>query len=244
MRFHAAVLLLVLACPSAAFAQDDRGAHAGGSASATNMDSRTSWSFAGSFEYRLNRVAGLEIEATAVPTLKSDFPGARILASSGVTGSAISVLTSPSSSVTSSIIFPTIFPQPRFANQRGRAVIFTNNVRVHIPTTADRLDPYFVAGGGISNVRHTADYIYNPFIYSSADLTALGLSVPIPSIPIRTITQPIRTSSNALALTIGGGVGVRVLSHLWVEGDLRMFRLLGNEDQNAGRFGVGVRYRF
>jgi len=244
MRFRAALFLLVLAFPSAAVGQDDRGASAGGSASATNMDSRTSWSFAASFEYRVNRVAGFEIEATAIPTLKSDFPGVSILASSRVTGSAISFPTSPSSSVTSSIIFPTIFPQPRFANQRGRAVIFTNNVRVHIPTTADRLDPYFVAGGGISNVRHTADYIYNPFIYSSADLTALGLSVPIPSIPIRTITQPIRTSSNALALTIGGGVGVRVLSHLWVEGDLRMFRLLGNEDQNAGRFGVGVRYRF
>src|SRR2546426_626459 len=201
MRFRAALFLLVLAFPTAAFAQDDRGASAGGSASATNMDSRTSWSFAGSFEYRLNRVAGFEIEATAVPTLKSDFPGVSILASSGATGSAISSLISPSSPVTSSLIFPTIFPPPRFANQRGRAVIFTNNVRVHIPTTADRLDPYFVAGGGIANVRHTADYIYSPLIFSFADLPA-GLSIPNPSFPIRTITAPIRSSSTALALTI------------------------------------------
>jgi opacity protein-like surface antigen len=242
MRFRAALFLLVLAAPSAAVAQDDRGASAGGSASATNMDSRTSWSFAASFEYRVNRVAGFEIEATAIPTLKSDFPGVSILASSRLTGSAISFPTSPSSAVTSSLIFPTIFPQPRFANQRGRAVILTNNVRLHIPTTTDRLDPYFVAGGGIANVRRTADYIYNPIVYNFADLTAPGLPVPIPS--IRTITEPFRTSSTSLALTLGGGLGVRVTSRLWVEADLRMFRLLGSEDQNAGRFGVGVRYRF
>jgi hypothetical protein len=29
-----------------------------------------------------------------------------------------------------------------------------------------------------------------------------------------------------------------------VDADLRLFRLIGNEDLNVGRFGVGVRYRF
>jgi hypothetical protein len=29
-----------------------------------------------------------------------------------------------------------------------------------------------------------------------------------------------------------------------VDADLRMFRLLGSQDQNMGRFGLGIRYRF
>jgi len=232
MRSRWIILLFLLLVPGSASAQDDRRASAGGSVSATNLDSRTSWSFAGSFEFRFNRVAGLEVEATAVPTLKSEFSDPIILSASA----------SVSSSVARGLI-PTIFPPPRIANERGRAVIFTNNVRVHIPTTSARLDPYFVAGGGIASIRHTADYIYSPLTYTVSDLPG-GITVFNPSIPARTITEPISSSSTALALTLGGGVGVRVVSSLWIEADLRLFRLLGSEDRNAGRFGVGVRYRF
>ena len=76
----AGTLFVILLLSSAASAQDDRGASAGGSVSATNFESTTSWSFAGSFEYRFNRVAGLEVEATAIPELKSEIPDVRILA--------------------------------------------------------------------------------------------------------------------------------------------------------------------
>src|SRR5205807_6685544 len=41
--------------------------------------------------------------------------------------------------------------------------ILTNNVRLHIPSTSDRLDPYFVAGGGVANLRNSADFVYSPF---------------------------------------------------------------------------------
>jgi hypothetical protein len=47
-----------------------------------------------------------------------------------------------------------------------------------------------------------------------------------------------------MALTLGGGAGVRVASSLWLDVDLRLFRLLGDDDRNLGRFGVGVRYAF
>ena len=66
----------------------------------------------------------------------------------------------------------------------------------------------------------------------------------IPALPARMIRQPFSSSSVDLALTIGGGVGVRAASRLWIEADLRLFRLLGDEDRNVGRFGAGVRYRF
>lgn len=227
------LLLLLFSAPAAA---QDQGVTVGGSVSATNMDSHTSWSVAGSFEYRLNRVVGLELEATAVPKLKAGFPSIAYPALRSYTVSA-TTFGSGSGSVTSSVIAPTIFPAPRFENQGGRAVFLTNNVRVHIPTTIDRLDPYFVAGGGIASVRRTVDVVYSP----------LPLAPTLPGgviLPIRPITQPLRSSSIDLALTLGGGVSVRAASRFWIEADLRLFRLMGDEDRNVGRFGVGGRYRF
>jgi hypothetical protein len=35
-----------------------------------------------------------------------------------------------------------------------------------------------------------------------------------------------------------------VASQLAVEADLRLFRILDDEDRNIGRFGVAARYRF
>ena len=216
----------VLLCLPAAAAADDRGVAVGASVSAVNMDSRTSWAAAGSFEYRLNRVAGLEIEATVAPRLKGNLPVATIQALEA------------SSFIAPNTIVPTIFPPPTFANQRGRAVMFTNNVRLHIPSTSDRIDPYFVAGGGVASIRQSADFVYIPFYYTPVALPG-GV---IPN-PLRPITQPISTSSTSLALTLGGGIGVRITSQIWIDADLRLFRLLGTDDRNLGRFGVGVRYR-
>jgi hypothetical protein len=223
------VLVFTLGSCAIAAAQDERSAAVGGSVSAINMDARTSWSVAASFEYRFNRVAGLEVETTMAPTLKTAFPGSAILASAAVS----------SSIGLTGVLPPEIFPAPSLTNQDGRAVIFTNNVRVHVPTTLDRIDPYFVAGGGVSSIRRTAEIVY----------------YPIPLLPVLTgpaatllrgtpISQPVSATSTALTLTIGGGVGVRVLPRLWVEGDLRLFRLLETDDQNVGRFAVGARFRF
>jgi opacity protein-like surface antigen len=244
MRPVASVLLSLSLClvalPGTASAQADRGASAGASVSATNMDSHTSWSFSGSFEYRVNRVAGFEVEATAVPSLQSDFPGVSILSSTAsltsLTGSFFSF---NSESITTSPLRPTVFPAPRFENQKSRAVFFTNNIKVHIPTTADRIDPYFVAGGGIANVRRTADFVQDPFI-----LNGLPSGIVLPPSLLQPRISPLRSSSTSLALTVGGGAAFRVWSRAWIEADLRMFRMLGTEDQNAGRFGVGLRYRF
>jgi opacity protein-like surface antigen len=242
MRPFASVLLCLVAFPAAASAQTDRGASAGASVSATNMDSHTSWSFSGSFEYRVNRVAGFEVEATAVPSMESDFPGATILNSGSILSGASFSFFSDSLTPIPGPVRTTIFPQPRFENQRSRTVIFSNNVRVHIPTTADRVDPYFVAGGGIANVRHTADLVFSPIV-----IPGLPPGVVLPASLTQTRTSPLSDSSTSLALTVGGGVGFRVWSRAWIEADLRMFRLLaseGSEDQNTGRFGVGIRYRF
>ena len=229
MRAPIAVVFALLCLPATARGQDDRGASVGASVSATNMESRTEFSFSGVFGYRFGRVVGLELETTVVPTLKSASPGPTIL--SGQTFSTASA---------GAVI--QIFPTPTFTNPDGRAVIFSNNVRVTIPTTTPRLEPFFIAGGGIASVRHTADFVYLSPLPLATPNRPTGVIIPVPQ--FRTVTQHVTSSSVDLALTLGGGLSIRVTSQVSVDADLRMFRLLGDQDRNAGRFGVGVRYRF
>ena len=218
------VLTLVFVCTAvSAYAQDAR-ASVSGTVSAANMESHTDPSFAAAFGYRFTEVVGLELEATVVPTLGAPFPGATIQ------DSLLAAVSGP---------IAQIFPTPTFSNPGGRAVIFTNNVRVHIPTTAARIVPYFVAGGGVANIRRTADLNF-PVPILPVPLEVAG----VPTLRGSFIPQHVSTSASQLALTIGGGLGVRAASRLWIDADLRMFRLMGDEDQNLGRFGVAARYRF
>jgi opacity protein-like surface antigen len=229
MRIVVAALTLLVAATAAA---QGRGAAVSGSVAAVNMDSRTELAFSGAFAFRLNRVVELEIETTWVPRVRSDFPtGPVVIQESG----GLTTVTSGSVSTSSVQIFPT----PFYANPGGRIAVFTNAARIDIPTTTSRLTPYFAAGGGVANVRRTADYI----IPVPLQLPAPGTPTPI-NTPVRQIAQSLVSSVTSLALTIGGGVDVNLTSSLAVEGDLRLFRLLGQDDQNVGRFSVGARYRF
>jgi opacity protein-like surface antigen len=204
---------------TAALAQES-GAAVSASVAATNMESRNEITVAGSFGYRFTRTVGLEIEATYVPSLKSPFPGVTI-----------QNFPTAGAELAASPVLGSVFLTPSFANPSGRLVVLSNNIRIELPTTAPRLTPYFVAGGGVANVRRRADITLFP----------LPLASPI---PIRPVPQPISFAETDLALTLGGGLNVRVVSRVSVDADLRFFRLLGDEDRNVGRFGAGVRYRF
>ncbi len=222
MRVMVAAFVATVGMATASAAQQERSAFVGGSVGAANMASRTEAAFTGSFGYRFTRVVSFVIEATGVPKVESDFPDGPVILSAG-TASSASVL---------------IYPGPSYSNVGGRIVLFTNTVRIDIPTTSTRLSPFFSAGGGVANVRRTADLTF-PF--------------PQPLFPPGTPTLPIvrppvvehlTSSSTAMALTIGGGTGIRFTRSLWMDVDLRLFRLLDQTDQNLGRFGVGVRYAF
>jgi opacity protein-like surface antigen len=206
-----------------AAAQDRGSAFVGGSVSAANMESRTEIAYTGSFGYRFSRVVSFVIEATGVPSVESPFPTNLPVILAGAS-------TTASTSVA-------IFPGPTFSNLGGRIVMLTNTARIDIPTTSTRVTPFFSAGGGVANVRRTADFSYQ-----------LLAPLPVPGTPtlpiVRPFIQHLTASSTDMALTLGGGAGVRVAKALWLDVDLRLFRLLGDDDQNLGRFGVGVRYAF
>ncbi len=206
-----------------AAAQDRSSAFVGGSVSAANMESRTEIAYTGAFGYRFSRVVSFVIEATGVPSVESSFPASSpVILSAGAAP--------PSTSIA-------IFPGPTYSNLGGRIVLLTNTARIDIPTTSTRVTPFFSAGGGVANVRRTADFSYQ---------FPLPLFPPgTPTLPIvRPFVQHLTSSSTDRALTLGGGAGVRVAKSLWLDVDLRLFRLLGDDDRNLGRFGVGVRYAF
>ena len=228
------IALSLVLVPSAAWAQNDRGASVGGSVSATNMESRTELSFAGTFGFRFTRVVSLEIESAVVPRLRSPFSGGAVI--QGSTQTTVSTISSGSTAVLQ------IYPGPVFGDIGGRVVIFSNNVRIDMPVTTTRATPYFIAGGGIANLRRTATFTFPiPLAVPPTPLPGPG-SAPV--LQYRTVSQPVRSSMTELALTIGGGVDIHVASHVSVGVDLRLLRLLGEQDQNVGRFGIGARYTF
>ena len=124
------------------------------------------------------QVVGLEIEATGADDQSSFRPTTRVRR--GANGG-----------------LPLDLP-PVFDNAKGRAVIFFNNVRV-TSTTSDRLEPFFVAGGGIASIRHEADLLL--FFRRQSSPSA---AVPEGAHQGQT-TQRLSSSSVGMALTLGDG---------------------------------------
>jgi hypothetical protein len=212
---------ITILCASASARAQEQGASVSGNVSALNMDSHTSVAYTGAFDYRFSHVVGLELELTYAPSIKPRFDGIDI----------------PQLAAASSIVGITI-PSPEFAHGSGRAVIFTNNVRLAIPTTSTRLEPFFVAGGGVASIRQSADL----------QLTFPTITGGLSGVPLalgrQTISYPVTSSSVGLALTLGGGIGIKTTEHLWIDADLRLIRVMGDRDQNVGRFGASAHYRF
>ena len=228
-RFRGAfsVILLSWMCCAAttASAQPTQGAIVSGDISAFAVDSNTDLSFSVMAGYRFNRVFGLGVEVTAVPSLSPTF-----------------------SSYWPVRALP--FRAPQFAD--GQAIVFTANVRLEIPTISTRVIPFLVAGGGVANIKESLDVIILPAaIFSEVVINAPGSvsSVPVGSPTLPTIfpppyVDPYVLSSTDLALTIGGGASIMATEHLSVDVDLRYLRVVAATDRNVGRFGAGASYRF
>jgi hypothetical protein len=214
MELRASIFLMILSMTAAASAQD-RSAFVTGSLSAANMQSATDLAVAGAFGWRFNDVVSLAIETTVMPDVRSSFPTDR--GNTSANGSA-------------------------FTNAGGHAVLFTNAARIDIPTTSARVTPFFTAGGGVANVRRTADFTYQAVTQAPDVLSRDG--VVRGSVQSRTVTQGVTASSTGLALVLGGGTDIHLARSLALEVDLRLFRLFGDDEQNLGRFGLGVRYAF
>src|SRR5256885_12239274 len=148
MRTIEALAASVIVATAAAASAQESAATVSASVAATNMESRTELTFAGTFGYRFTRTLGLEIEATYVPSLKSPVPGVTVQNFSTAAGTALA---------DSIGAIRLVFPGPTYANPSGRVVVLSNDIRIELPTTAPRLTPYFVAGGGGAHARRPGE---------------------------------------------------------------------------------------
>jgi opacity protein-like surface antigen len=138
---------------------------------------------------------------------------------------------------------PNYYPFVRIDNPGGSITAFTTNVRLEIPTTPARIVPYVVMGGGVANVKESAEVV---IAGSTLDVRVLGLEPSIASLifPPPDVRSPFTVSTTDLALTVGGGVSILAIHGMSIDVDLRYLHLMGTEDRGVGRFGAGVSYRF
>ncbi|MFN7980922.1 MAG: outer membrane beta-barrel protein [Vicinamibacterales bacterium] len=131
------------------------------------------------------------------------------------------------------------YPYYCCGTNKGHATLFTTNVRLDIPTLSRKVVPYVIGGGGVAALTQTYDVVYASPV---ADLAALtGTNVVSPTI----LPGPALTyTTTSMALTLGGGASIAMTRRLAIDADLRATRIMGNNTQTVGRFGVGVSVRF
>ena len=212
-RLSVTVWILVLVASSAR-GQSEAGAIGSGSLAAAVVDAGAHVSVAGSLGYRFNRVVGLGVEVTWIPTLKPALPGNVPSPYAGI------VYSAPS----------------------GDALFFTTNVRIEIPTTSRRVIPFAIGGGGVASTTQRYTVTISPLLpVIPVGLVTSPTIVPPTILPIQ--SRPVSTSTG-LALTLGGGVSLLATDHLSIDVDLRSLYIRGNASGAIGRFGVGASYRF
>lgn len=212
-------------------------AESGGTAnlilSATTIEEGADLAITGAIGYRFNRIVGVSLELTAVPSFDPELPAvpAPTPLPRGISGPGLVSVGS-----VGGILIPA--PTYEFSDKEGEATIFTANLRLDIPTGSRRLQPYVVSGAGVAHVRDefTVTTAYPRYILSGLPGTAI---YDLPS-----ISREVARSSTGMAVTIGGGIGLRVAQQLVLEGDVRYLAVLGARDLQIGRFGVGIGYRF
>jgi opacity protein-like surface antigen len=227
----------MVACALAAGPAQAQPAESGGTAnlilSATTIEEGAALAITGAIGYRFNRIVGVSLELTGVPSFDPELPevAAPTPLPLGIGGNGpVSV------GNIGGIVFPV--PAHEFSDEEGEATIFTANLRLDIPTRWRRLQPYVVSGAGVAHVRDefTVTTGFPRFILPGLPGTTI---YDIPS-----ISREVAQSSTDMAVTIGGGIGLRVAQQLVLEGDVRYLAVLGARDLQIGRFGVGISYRF
>jgi len=128
-------------------------------------------------------------------------------------------------------------PPFRFAHESS-VTAFTTRVTAEFPVAGDRLFPFLTGGGGVgrSTERFSFRCVGGCPVPAVTDLR-LGSSIyPYPD---------ANRSQTGLALTVGGGVDVRLWRGMAVGGEVRWFRLLlDQQDHDAAHVAARASYRF
>lgn len=214
-------LAACVALASPVSAQSAQGIVATLGLSAATIDGGTRAAISGGVGYRLSPVMTLGVELTSIPSLHPE---------------------SPESSIDPTTLL-IVIPSFSFDQAGGHAAVFTTNVRVDLPKRLGRLAPYVIGGGGAGYVnehfRETVSFTPGPTVLAfPPGVIAFPPILPAP------VVREISTTSNHLALTIGGGVSILAREHVSVDVEGRYLGLFGERTLHVGRFGAGVSYTF
>ncbi len=117
--------------------------------------------------------------------------------------------------------------------ERSRLVTFLTKMTVEFPVANGRVWPYLTGGGGVGSLRQTITFRNLPLPLAEE----LGVQIfPPPEFDV---------TANDLALTIGGGIEVRLWKGLGVGADVRYLRLLDDTEGFDFAFVTSrISYRF
>jgi opacity protein-like surface antigen len=119
-----------------------------------------------------------------------------------------------------------LFAPPFSFTREGNVTAFMTKLTAEFPVAGDRLIPFLTGGGGVGRV---------------AERIGFRCSGACPAILFPEVEQ----AETGLALTVGGGVDVRLWQGLAVGGEVRWFRLLLNQrDLDFAHVAGRVSYRF
>ncbi len=172
-----------------------------------------------SIGYRFNPIVALTIEMTFLPSYTPDVPDFPTILGGPVlaAGSGLS-----------------IFPAPRIniEAEGGRATILHRQRPADDPHAFNpfRALPRRRRRCGKCNGRVTA-------IRTGRTLWDLDCFAPV-------FTETIRRTTTDFAMTLGGGLGIRLSDRWSVDVDARYMGVAGERDINTGRYGAGITFRF
>ena len=128
-----------------------------------------------------------------------------------------------------------IFP-PIDVRHEGSVTAFLTKMTVEFPLANDRLIPFITGGGGVGRLSERLSFEFP----DRPRLARLGLDARLLR-PVRDISRP----ETGLAVTLGGGLDVRLWRALAVGADVRWLRLLTRRDAlDISYVAARVSYRF
>ena len=137
-------------------------------------------------------------------------------------------------------LLPSIFPPPEVYSE-GSVTAFLTKMTVDFPVAGDRLIPFVTGGGGIGRLSEQTGIEFPDRRFPA--LGGIGGNILRDFGGI--LPRDFESAETGLALTIGGGVDIRLWRGLAVGADVRWLRLLARRDTfDFSQIASRVSYRF
>ena len=132
---------------------------------------------------------------------------------------------------------PAIFPPPEIRDE-GNVTAFLTKMTADFPVAGDRLIPFVSGGGGIGRLNREISIDF-------PDRRVPGIPIPVLNDIFAPFPQRFENAETGLALTLGGGVDVRLWRGLSLGAEARWMRLLASQNTfDFAHIASRVSYRF